>query len=129
MNTDNVRKLLQLDDERKDLEARIKEISEKRKGIESQVLDAFAEAGVDKVRVDGRTVSLRRELWASPLDGDKDRACEYLETSGLGVYVNKTFNTLSISAWVRERDRDGDLPDDFKDYFKVSETFKVDTRK
>lgn len=129
MNTDKVKRLQHLDDEKRDLEVRLKEISEERKGLEQEVLDLFAEAGISSMKVDGRTVSLRRELWASPLDGQKDVACEYLKNNGLGVYVNETFNSLSISAYVRERVENDDLPAGFTDFFNVTEKYKIVTRK
>jgi hypothetical protein len=129
MDSDKVRRLLALDEEKRGHEDRLKEISAERKALESEVLDAFAEAGISNIKVDGKTVSIRHEYWASAKEGQKERACAYLESHGLGVYVSPSFNSLSVSAWLREKIRDNEVPEDFEEFFHVSEVFKVTTRK
>lgn len=129
MNVDKINKIVDLDDRRRELEAQLKEIKEERSKLEAEVLDQFAEAGIDNIKVGGRTVYLRKDTYCSPVDGDKERSAIYLKNNGLGMFVSESFNSLTVSAWVRERIAEDNLPDDFKDYFKVSDTFKIMTRK
>jgi len=69
------------------------------------LIPQFIEAGLTKATVDGRTVSLAQEIYASPLDG-RERVVEALKASELAQYVSENYNTNSLSAFVREVARD-----------------------
>lgn len=125
---DALKKILNLDDEKKRLDARIKEIRAERAVLEETLMNEFAENGINQMKVDGKTVYLTRELWASPKD--KDQSFNYLKLIGLGDYVAETVNSNSISAFVREMEKSQEpLPDGFEDHFRVSEVFKIKTRR
>ena len=62
--------------------------------------------------------------------GDKPAVCKALKRSRLGGYVEETYNTNSLSAYIRELDReDKPLSDALAKVLEISEVFKLRTRK
>ena len=102
-----MKKLLRLDAQKKELEEELDEVKKARKEVEEKLLDQFAKAGVKSMNVDGKTVYLHKQLWATPKNKDGGRAevCAVLKSLGMGrEYVVENFNTNSLSAFVRELD-------------------------
>jgi hypothetical protein len=101
--------LVALKREAEGIEERMAVIDKRRKQIEAFLLDQFANhPELKRLSVDGRTVYLRRQLWAGA--PDKAAAHEALIAAGLGEYATKGFNTNSVSALYREWERDGIAP-------------------
>lgn len=101
--------LVALKKEAEELDERITVIDKRRKQIEAFLLDAFADnPGLRRLSIDGRTVYLKRQLFA----GAKDKAAAYdaLIAAGLGEYATRGFNSNSVSALYREWERDGAQP-------------------
>lgn len=99
--TDLVRKKRQLDAEQKAVNADLRD-------LEEAVLAEFAADGnVDRITVNGMNLKPQRTLWASCNDGQYDAACDALAATGYGDYVQRRFNAQSLSALVREMERDG----------------------
>ena len=101
-----VARKLQLDDD-------LREVNRKIAETEPEVRTEMLDHQIDKlpITVDGESITLhfRTELWAKPIDGDKAAVVKVLKTCGLGDYVSETYNTSSLSAYVRDRLGD-DLP-------------------
>ncbi len=115
--------------EKRDLEAREKVVKREMGELEKQILDDFEAGRVQNTRVNGMTVFLHRQLWAGAKDGDRARLVAALKAAGLEEYVSETFNSQSLSAWVREQDATGsELPPEVQDAINVSEVFSVRTR-
>lgn len=115
---------------KKDLEVMLGDIKRKLEVIEPVLLQAIEEDRFPQSsRVNGMTVYLKREVWASPKDGDYEKACEALRAANLGEYVHERFNTNSVSAYVRDLEREGEpLPPILQDALNVTEKFKVQAR-
>ena len=129
MDSVKLKRFVELEKERREVETRLKSIKEEAKSLTEAILGDFEEAGMTKATIDGVTVYVQRTLWAKALEGDYERACEALRQAGLDVYVHERFNVNSLSAFVRERDKAGEpLPDAFKGAVDVEERFDVKTR-
>ena len=91
---------LQLDDELRDLQRQIS-------ATEPEVREEMLAEQIDKLPliVDGEAITLhfRTELWAKPVDGDKAAVVRVLKKCGLSDYVSESYNTGSLSAYVRDR--------------------------
>lgn len=112
------------------LEAKLKEVKAEADALEAKLLKDFEDSGTDKVRVDGVTVYLHRQLWAGAVDGDKEAACAAIKAAGFAEYVSESFNAQSFSALVREWDKQGEpMPPEFEGKIKVSEVFQIRTRR
>jgi hypothetical protein len=129
MNTDELKRFVALEERRRQLEAEIDTIKAEATELEERLLPQFEQSGMERVSIDGRTVYVERKLWAKAKDGDKPAVCKALNCR-LGDYVEETFNTNSLSAYVRELDREGrTLPPSLAAVLDVSEVFKLRTRR
>lgn len=105
MNMEQLKEFVCLENRKRDLDAELKGVKAKLDELEEVLIPQFIEAGLTKATVDGRTVSLAQEIYASPLDG-RERVVEALKASELAQYVSENYNTNSLSAFVREVARD-----------------------
>ncbi len=105
MNMEQLKEFVCLENRKRDLDAELKGVKAKLDELEEVLIPQFIEAGLTKATVDGRTVSLWQEIYASPLDG-RERVVEALKASELAQYVSENYNTNSLSAFVREVARD-----------------------
>jgi hypothetical protein len=130
MNTDELKRFVALEERRRALEAEIEAVKAEAAELEALLLPQFEQSGLERVAIDGRTVYVERKLWAKAKDGDKAAVCKALKRCRLGDYVEETFNTNSLSAYVRELDREGrPLPPSLATVLDVSEVFRLRTRR
>ena len=130
MNTEELKRFVALEERRHRLETEIDTIKAESAELEGRLLPQFEQSGTERVAIDGRTVYVERKLWAKPKDGDKPAVCKALKRCRLGDYVEETFNTNSLSAYVRELDRDDrPLPPTLAAVLDVSEVYKLRTRR
>jgi hypothetical protein len=130
MNTEELKRFVALEEQRHRLETEIDTIKAEAAELERRLLPQFEQSGTERIAIDGRTVYVERKLWAKPKDGDKPAVCKALKRCRLGDYVEETFNTNSLSAYVRELDREErPLPPTLAAVLEVSEVYKLRTRK
>jgi hypothetical protein len=130
MNTDELKRFVALEERRRQLEAEIDSIKAEAADLEQRLLPQFEQSGMERVAIDGRTVYVERKLWASAKNGDKQALCKALKRARLSEFVQETFNSQSLSALVREWDRDGrPMPPSLREVLEVSEVFKLRTRR
>ena len=98
-----------------DAEAELKDITAELTAIQEVLVPQFMAAGMQSQKLaDGRTFYLRKEEWAYPKSvengGGRGSAgvLEALVASGLGDMVHETYNTQTLSAYVREKERAGE---------------------
>ena len=134
----------ELENRKKSLEAEIRVVKKELNeigGPEGTLLDQFIKNGVQKLSVGNRTIYIHRQIWASAVDKDYDTACDGLESAGLDDYVQRRFNTHSLSAYFREQYKDvleeGNincepediLPEELKGNIDLFEKVKLRSRK
>lgn len=130
MTPERLEQYISLTARKRELEADLNAIRDALSALEAALLEEFLALGAQAVKsASGVTVYLHRQLWANPTDGDYDRACQALIAAGLGELVQPRFNTNTLSAWCRERDRAGEeLPPSFRDAINVTERVSVRVR-
>lgn len=122
-------RFIELESERKYLEARLKEVKEEIAPLHERVLNYFEESGTEKIRRGGMTLYLHSQLWARPIDGDYERGCEALRAAGMEDLIQTRFNIHTLSAVLRERERMGEaFPPEFEGVIETERTFQVRTR-
>lgn len=127
------REVVQKTRRRQELELELKQVKDSLSDLQQRLLDAIEEGRYPaKSQVDGMSIFVRRTVWARPKErGDegKEAAVMALRACGLDDYVQDTFNTHSISAYVRDVEKEGEvLPPEFLDAFRIDETFELQAR-
>lgn len=127
---DAVLRYAELATQKQEAERHLNSIKEEMKALEERVLRYFQNKGIDRVAANGRTVYIKRELWAGRDEGaDADEIGAALLEAGLGEYFPNRVNWQSLSAFCRELDASGEsLPEPLVGKVKVTEQFKVGTR-
>lgn len=119
-----------LRDERDRLEAELAAVTKRLADLEPDVLSWFETQGVSSARLDGgRTIHVRRELWAGREEGvDAPALAAAVAAAGLPEFVSETVNLSRLSAYCRELDREGQpLPAPLLGVVRVREVFRVGT--
>lgn len=117
-------RIVDIDGKVKELEAAQAALKEERAGLESTLIEQFSHAGVNSIKAAGRSVSLRRDIYAKTLD--PARICDVLIEAGFGEIIETKPQSQRLSALLREIDR-GDIPrpDSFEGVVDVSERFSI----
>lgn len=128
-------RMIAIDDERDRLEAEDNKLKSERAALEEQLIKQWQEAGKQRVRLNGRTLYLRRDLYVS---AEKDAAGEArtqeviaaLDALELDEFVSETYSASRLAAWVREQPVDPKtllpvLPTPLVGILKVSEKFSL----
>jgi hypothetical protein len=103
--------------ERRELDKMVTALKAELAVLEAELLEAYAEEGMQSARVETEygvwNVGPRSQLWATAPDGsdeegkDYERGCRALEAVGWGDFVQRRFNTMTLSAHVRELVKSG----------------------
>lgn len=93
--------------QKRDLKRLLEEIDGKLKTLELQLREYMGEGGYERIRIDGFTVYLRRELWARRFEwASLEKVCAALKSSGMEQFVKEQYNTSTLSAHIRELERE-----------------------
>ncbi len=118
------RRLVELDSELDSVSERVDALKEERAGIEAQLIEQYAMAGVQSMRVDGKSVYLRHDTYAKILD--KDKLIPVLRRTKHGDIVKETVNSNTLSALVREIfDGQHKVPKAWDGVLTVSDKFSI----
>jgi hypothetical protein len=102
VNTENLKEFVALEKEKADLKLREKTINTRLDELSELITKQFVEDGIQSTNIDGRTVYMHRDLYASPIGGDKEAVARALKESDLSQYVREDYNANSLKAYVRE---------------------------
>lgn len=120
-----------------DLDAEIKSVEAQMKKLHDALVTYYIENNVQRLNVDGRTVYLHKQVWASLKDAAA--GVQAFKAAGLGDMCKESINGQTLSAWVREQ-LDGkdipadsavnladllDQPQEVKDALKISEVVSL----
>ena len=114
--------------------AEVKSLEEQMDALKEPLLKQLQETGVQNVKAGGRTVYLHRQVWAGLGEGvSKEQVIEALEAAGMEDYVYKTFNSQTISAYVRDQKEGPDglpvLPPELAGKLVAKEVYEIRVRK
>jgi hypothetical protein len=116
--------LVEIDAKIKDAKRVVDELADVRAALEEQLLEQFGEAGVSSVKVNGRTVGMRRDVFAKILD--PERLHDALRAAGFGDLIQPKVDSQKLSALVREFDRgEVECPADLAEVVTASEKFSI----
>lgn len=95
-----MKRYVSLEKRRRKLEDALDILIKKLTEIVPFVREQMSRAGLKQLKLDGLTISLRRQLWVKVLD--RAAAVAALKASGMADYVAENFNSNSLSAFIRE---------------------------
>ena len=123
--------LQDLKNQKEELENSLKAVSAELEEVEKQVVENFITAEVDSVKRNGKTYSLKNDLYTSPIAEEKDNLFEALRKNEAGELIQETVNANSLRAFVKELkgDNDGDIPEWIAPFINVVEKTKISVRK
>lgn len=101
MHMEQLKEFVSLENRKRDLDAELKRIAQELDDLEGALVPQFLESGVQSMKVDGRTVYIAQEIYASPVN-ERSEVVEALKASDLGQYVAENYNTNSLKSFVRE---------------------------
>jgi len=136
-NIKDVAEYVALAKQKAELDAEIKRVKASMAKMTDALIAYYVENNVQSQNVDGRTVYLHRQVWASLKDAQEGVAA--FKAAGLGDMVKESVNGQTLSAWVREQLDGKDMPADsaadladlldqpqgIKDQLKVSEVVSL----
>lgn len=124
-------RLRELQEQKKDLEARTKEINAEIAELDLKLSDAMAEEELDRFSRNGSTYYLKSRLYVSPAAGRKDEMIRALKANGYGSLVAESVNANTLSSFIKEqREATGqDVPDWLGATVNVYEKVSVGIRK
>ena len=96
-------RLKALQEEKKNLDAKIKTLGAEIEDVNTQLSDAMAEAELDRFSRNGSTFYLKSRLFASPAAGRKDEMMQALKENGYGSLVVETVNANTLASFIKEQ--------------------------
>ena len=96
--------------------------------LEEECLEYMGTEGIQSVKMDGATIYLRIDRYASLTEGGA--ALDSLRIAGAGDLIKETINSQVLSSWAREQlDSFGELPACVEGHVQVTEKHRVRMRK
>jgi hypothetical protein len=119
---------------KRDLQSQVDTLTELLTAKEEALLTRFGDEGLESVKIklgkEAFTLFPLRQLWASAVPGQEKKLFSLLRRNHYGDLIKEKVNTQSLSALIREIDKDGkNLPPAWQKVVKVTEKFRVATRK
>lgn len=131
MDMAKVREYIKLRRHADELDSEAKESKKLADELEQELLEAFATDGVQNLKIEGVTVYLHRQLWATrEQDKTKEDLIAALEKAGLAHFVSESVSMQSLSSWVRDlEENEEELPPELVGVLGRYEKFQVRTRR
>lgn len=126
-----LRRYQHLRDLQKSSEAEAEAFKQEANLIEAELVEAFGEAGMQNVNIDGRTIYLHRSTFAQRAAGvDVEDVKAALRAAGADDLISETVNHQTLSAYVRELlDDDGPgLPPALDGVLELGERYSIRVR-
>jgi hypothetical protein len=125
---DSIKRIIELTDQIKDAAEHVKALEDERAVLEAQLIDRWAEDGIQSMRLDGRCVHMHVSTYANLPQG-MEAAIDVLRQSDFADLVKPTVNRQSLGALVRELHQDGNLPPSFEGVIEVGHRPAIRVRK
>ncbi len=131
IGTKRVQEYVDLVRKRRALEGDVDELKEQIARLEPIILQQMSDSGLLSIRTDDATVSIRRDLRAGKsAEVEWPVATAAMQNAGLGELIEERFNASTLSAYVRELERDGQrLPPALDGIITVTEKFSLSVTK
>lgn len=104
---------VKLEREKRTLEEDLKRCKEKMNALQDQILDDWADQGVQSIKVGGFNVHVRNDFICSKRGGvATDAVCASLMANGLGSLVGESYSASALKSRIKEMVADDQVPED-----------------
>lgn len=131
VSMEKLKEFVDLEKRRRVLEAELAVVKKQAGDLEPVLREQFAVSGVQNMKLDGLTVSLRRSVYPKYRDGfGRSDVIEALKLDGLSDLLKEDYNTSSFTALVRDIESSGGpWPQNLVRVVEVSEQYELRTLK
>ena len=118
-------------DEKKALDAQVKEVNARIETLDKELSDAMANVECEKFTRNGSTFYLNSRLFASPMAGNKDAMIAALKENGYGDIVTETVNANTMASFCEEQmaANEDELPEWLTPVVNIFEKVTIGIRK
>lgn len=118
-----IKRFAQLENYRRVLEEDLEVTKRQLAKLQEQLIDQFADLGLQNARIDGLTIYVRMDRYVSKKkEYTTEQLCQVLKDVGLGYMVADGYSASSLKAKVAEYARDGiELPSELAEMINVGE--------
>lgn len=118
-------------DEKKALDAQVKEVNARIETLDKELSDVMANAECEKFTRNGSTFYLNSRLFASPMAGNKDAIIAAPKENGYGDIVTETVNANTLASFCKEQmaANEDELPEWLTPVVNIFEKVTVGIRK
>jgi hypothetical protein len=117
-------------DRRKELERELENVKEDMTRIEGPIIDQMLENGMQRVTLDGRTLSIRTERWPKFRPGmGQEQLQVALRECGLSYLIKETVNSNSLRSAMIEAQDNGGIPEALSAVSELTEQRKLSATK
>ena len=128
MQTELLKRYITVTEEKKAMELKAKQLGADLEKLEQVLIEDFAASGVQNMNLDGHTVYMHRQLWASAPDAEQ--AIAVFTELGLEDLVQTSVPSQRLSAWVREQDKEGkEISEPIQRVIKITEEQSLRVKK
>lgn len=126
---EKVKRIVAIKNQLDELDAQMKALKAEYDKLEPEVIEYMTSEGIQNLAVDGRTVYVKRQIWAS-VNKENPFALDILRDNGLGDFIEEKVNSQRISAYVREFEKAGDeIPAWCHEALNITEKYSVGMQK
>lgn len=126
---EKVKRIVAIKNQLDELDAQMRALKAEYDKLEPEVIEYMTSEGIQNLAVDGRTVYVKRQIWAS-VNKENPFALDILRDNGLGDFIEEKVNSQRISAYVREFEKEGkEIPSWCLEALNITEKFSVGMQK
>lgn len=131
VNMEKLKVFVDLEKRRRVLEAELAVVKKQAGDLEPVLREQFAVSGVQNMKMDGLTVSMRRSVFPKYREGfGRSDVIEALKLDGLSDLLKEDYNTSSFTALVRDIESSGNpWPENLARVIEASEQYELRTLK
>jgi hypothetical protein len=131
ISMDRLKEFVALEKRRRVLEAELAVVKKQAGDLEPVLREQFAVSGVQNMKMDGLTVSVRRSVYPKYREGfGRSDVIEALRLDGLADLLKEDYSTSTFTALVRDIESSGGpLPENLARVVEVSEQYELRTQK
>jgi len=124
---DTITRFIELSHRLRDLEREKKEIRAELDLYQQRIFDRFNDAGISNIKTNLGTIYVHTSVRVNYIDGDKQRALQYMRTNGLGGMISETLDQRQLAAWLKETPEE-EWPSDLDTALQVSREYSLRVR-